>query len=636
MEVNPLQRRFCRLRLWLVSACLTALASMSFEPAALAAPKDAEAEKLYSKAMDEDYLNVQLDAAIDKLEKALKACGKDKCSKAVVAKLYVGLGTIYGAAKEDKAKAKANYVKAAQADNTVESIDYMTPELRDMLDQAKKDAAPAGDDDDDDTGPQPQPTDDDDDDTGPKPDDDDDDDTAPAGDLDYTSPEEALIDTPLPLFIEVPDDLDAASVNVRYRPFGSPKWLKASMKKMKGGFGGTVPCKELNTTGDLKLYIIVKDKDGDPVATAGTRKQPLSITIKNQIKGEQPALPGQKPPKSCTKSGNCPPDFPGCDGGGNNTGGGDKGWGEACKDSDECRSEFTCLNNTCEEKPIGADDDDDDDDDDDGPADEYPKNFIYAGVQFDLLAISGAENVCGASESAGQYQQELDNYFCFNPDDGGEFLGKPQKGAFNEIEGGMGFAGARILLGYDRIIVAGFGLGLRVGYAFGGSPSVGDAEDRFNDCKQAIESDGDPNTDPEDWCREPLANDFIPWHAELRAEYFFPDPAGFANGIVRPYAFVGGGIGQVNAGVTVAVCDRVDDNGLPITDGGGGKCDDATEKREDIEAYQVTGLNFIDLGVGAVFSFHDYVGVNVELKAMFMVPTFGFVFAPSVSPVFHF
>ena len=152
-------------------------------------------------------------------------------------------------------------------------------------------------------------------------------------------------------------------------------------------------------------------EEGDPIATAGTLKQPHEIQIKNKIDGDQPALPGQDPPKKCQVKADCPPGFPGCgsSGGGKSdeTKGsgkkkrGTKGWGATCEASKECQAGFICLNGSCE---MGEDDSDDDDDDSSDSSDDgSPKNYASLGIQLDILALSGAENVCGYVNSSGEY-----------------------------------------------------------------------------------------------------------------------------------------------------------------------------------------------------------------------------------------
>ena len=197
------------------------------------------------------------------------------------------------------------------------------------------------------------------------------------GDIEYTPPAEALINTPLPIYVKVGADIGAISAKLRYKPFGETKWLSVKMKTLKTGFAGVVPCSQVTTTGKLRFYVIFKDKGGDPVATVGRLKAPLEITIKNKIDGKQPALPGEKPPKKCT-SVECPPDFPGCKSGPSKV-----GWGGSCEESKQCRDGLKCVNGSCEK---GSGDDDDDDDDDatsSAKGGKLPKNLITIGAQID-------------------------------------------------------------------------------------------------------------------------------------------------------------------------------------------------------------------------------------------------------------
>ena len=65
-----------------------------------------------------------------------------------------------------------------------------------------------------------------------------------------------------------------------------------------------------------------------------------------------------------------------------------------------------------------------------------------------------------------------------------------------------------------------------------------------------------------------------------------------------------------------------------------GNCDEG--KIRKLNAYQITGLNFIGFGGGATFGITPNFGIAAELKLMLMVPTFGFVIGPSLGPVFAF
>jgi hypothetical protein len=586
---------------------------------AVAAPKDAKATKLYDQALDEDYLNTAFDAAIAKLKKAIKLCGKSGCSAKLLGKLHVGLGTVYGGGKGDKARAKQAFADAFNADKNAQPLDdFMTEDLKTLFKEAKSQRGTAsGGDKGGDKGGEST--------------------SSAAGDIDYIPPSEALVNTPMPVFITVPADVGAEQVKLRYKPFGGVKWLSVKLKPLGEGFGAMIPCAQITTTGKLRLYIIIKDSEGDPIATAGTLKHPHIVQIKNKIEDEQPALPGLDPPKKCQVKADCPPGFPGCgeaatkgdkgDKSGSNKQRGSKGWGATCEETKECQSGFVCQNGSCE---MGEDDSDGDGDGDSGGGsdDGEPKNYLSLGLQLDILGLSSAEQVCGYMKDNGNWTTEHDNYRCFS--ENGEFIGRPEKNRGNQVIGGGALAGARLLVGYDRVLYKGFVGGARIGYAFGGYPAVGDdSQERFDEhCKDA-------NGEGKHSCREP-GNNFLPFHGEIRASYFLPK---MFDDLFRPYAFVGGGLGAVSAGVELDLCDRMRGSGEDFDDSQECKIDKTTvkgAKERHIEAYQITGLNFIDFGGGAIFNIDKNWGVNVEAKFMIMLPTTGFVFSPSVAPVFMF
>jgi len=58
--------------------------------------------------------------------------------------------------------------------------------------------------------------------------------------------------------------------------------------------------------------------------------------------------------------------------------------------------------------------------------------------------------------------------------------------------------------------------------------------------------------------------------------------------------------------------------------------------KRELDAYQISGLNFISVGGGVVYGITSNFGVMAELKAMFMVTTFAIVVAPNIGPVFAF
>lgn len=563
--------------------------------AGAAGEKDAEAMKLHDQAMDEDYLAVEFDKAEKKLKDALKKCGKDGCTEKVLGKLHIALGTVFGGAgKLDQAKEE--FVAALKADPKAALIDALTtPELAKAFKDAQKEAgggaakpAPGGEEPGETPGEAPA--------------------KKPEGDISHTPITEQAVNTPVPIYIEIPDEVGAAKVSVRYKPFGSKKWKSADMKEVGDGWGVEIPCEDVTTTGDIKYYIIAKDEAGDPVGTAGSLKSPHKVPIKNEI-DEAPSLPGRKPPQKCAAKEDCPPGLPGCPSGKPGEKRGDKPWGSSCEESQECSSGLICLNGTCEEGT------------ETGGGEEKPstgkKNLVGLSGQFDLLLISGKETgVCSGEDLS---------YACFYQD-GGQFYGEPANVAgTNGVEGGFALAGARALLSYDRHLVQikpwlGLTAGLRVGYAFGGSPT--------SDSEPTTWSDGGRNP-------HPRANSFLPLHAEVRATVMFGESV-LKKGKMLPFAFIGGGLAQVNGAVEVQLCDKRLPSGEPVP-AAENDCPAAEpSKRVVLDAYQITGLNFIGVGGGAIYGITDQFGVAAELKMMIMFSTTGLVFAPNVGPVFAF
>lgn len=536
---------------------------------ALAAPKDKEAIKLHDQAMDEDYLSVEFDKAEEKLTKAIDLCGEKDCSKEVLGKLFIARATVLGVGKQNIDGAKEDLVKALAANPNAKLLEGLTtPELEAAYAEAKGSAGTGG----DEVEPD-EPT------------------PAAAGDFSHTPPEEQEIHHPVPVFAEVPEEFGAEKVILRYKPFGGVKWVTLELKKIDGGFGGEIPCRDVTTTGELRYYLIAADAEDTPMAVAGSAKSPFKVQIVNQLSGDPPSLPGKSPPQRCAAKEDCPPGLPGCP---DASGRGDKGWGASCEETQECESGLICLNGACEEG---------EEDGGDGKKSDKIGLLVNLTGALDIALVGGQENVCSPESN--------DAYACFVTSTGEQFYGNPADVAgSNGISGGLGIGGARVMLGADYMLLrdVGLGLGARVGFAFGGSPSS--------------------DTTPPEGSGHSQAKSFLPLHAEGRASFFFPGGGHFETGGIKGHGFLGGGVAQVNASVPVKVCDQAK------TEGDTGGCSEG--RLENVDAYQITGLNFIGFGGGASYMITDLVGVTGEVKFMVMLPTTGFVISPTIGPFLAF
>jgi hypothetical protein len=100
-------------------------------PHALAEPKDDAARSLQKEAMDGDYLGTQFKDAEQKLQKALKTCGKKGCSKSLLAELHRDLAVVYIAGLKKKDKGKKEMQAAVKVDPELQlSPDFTTPDVQ--------------------------------------------------------------------------------------------------------------------------------------------------------------------------------------------------------------------------------------------------------------------------------------------------------------------------------------------------------------------------------------------------------------------------------------------------------------------------------------------------------------------------
>jgi hypothetical protein len=554
-----------------------AAATFGVASSASAGPKDKEAQKLYDSAINEDYLMAEFPKAEQKLKDAVKACGSSGCSPELLGKINVALGTVLGVGLNKPADAKAAFIAALKADPKA-ALDpsLTTPELTKIFEEAKKGKGAS-------SGGTPR----------------------PKGDSQHTPPPESPVNTPLPIYIVPTEEIPLSKVVLRYKPFGEKTYKSVELKKIDKGWGGEVPCADVTTTGDIKYFFAFTGTDGESAGNLGSSSEPFRTTIKNELEGDPPKLPGKSPPRKC-RDRTCPPGFGGVDCSemvsvdkGQCKTRGEKGWGSTCESNCECKSGYACLNGSCEEDKGGNATSG-------GDGKKKRMNLVSVGVELDMLIVKGASDVCTLTSEAAS------SYACFTPGTSHQFFGATK--AFettNRVQGGFAYGDVRILAGYDRQLVKSVPLsvGARIGFAIGGSPTPDNVPNGANG-----------------------ALGFLPLHAELRASYHFLGSM-MEDKKFRPYVFISPiGFAQVNASVPVTVC------GQPFPGDPTPKqtCPDKTSYAFNLNAYQITGRNFSGLGVGTTFGITSLFGLYAEAKVMFMWPTFGVVIAPTLGPVFNF
>jgi hypothetical protein len=488
-----------------------------------AEPKDAAALALASEAIDTHYLATDFASAERKLREAIALCGGDRCSKSVRARVHRDLGLVLVVAKKTD-EGRAAFVSALQADPTVGlEPDLVTPEVQTTFDAARQSLGG------DAVAPAAPPP--------PAP---------PGKGLVHTPPAEQAVLTPVPIYVELAAGVEApARVELSYKAPGA-QWKKLSMKRVREGWGELLPCLDVGgSTGKLSYWVRAVRDDGTVVASAGSAEAPWVVTIVRQLAGDPPHLPGSPPPAQCADPADCPPGLPGCPGQGAEAEGGG---------ASDCVAAGTCPDAV-------------------GDQGKRTANWVSLTLQQDVLLIGSSTRACS----------EGSDYACF--DSGDAYYDRvPYEGQGGEISGGMRLATTRIVLGYERAIIAGLSLGVRLGFAFRGGPAA------------------------------PGGSGFVPLHAEGRAAWWF---GGFAPRTgPRFFVAASGGVAQVDAEIPVVVYDN--------------ETDFMADRRTSYNAWRKTGTGFAALGAGALVALTPSSGALAELRVMQMLGISATVVAPQL------
>ena len=181
--------------------------------------RDNAATKKIDEAINEHYLATDFDKAEQVLTGTITACG-DKCSPPVIARAWMYVGIVRGSGKNDQAGAKEAFQKALATDPATKlDVQLATPETQKTFNDlggagvAAVAAAPAAANDD----------------AGDK------------GGLKCT-PDVRELQTLRPIPLECTSDEEVASMEIRYKSFGSNEWKVVKMKKVGDAFRGEVPC----------------------------------------------------------------------------------------------------------------------------------------------------------------------------------------------------------------------------------------------------------------------------------------------------------------------------------------------------------------------------------------------------------
>jgi hypothetical protein len=407
----------------LLVAPLVGVALFSASPSP-AQTKDEAAVQLADEAFLNEYLAMDFEGAVKKLQRALAMCEPGKCSPPVMARLHRDLGVVYVAGLGDAERGQTEFSTALMADPSIElDPDFATDAVTQAFNAAKGGGAAVGA---EEIG---RPTAGEAGGGGEVPE---------SGDLLHVPPTEQVMSTPLPIYVEVSGGSEVDSLRVRYLPPTARDWLVKQLSAHDMGFGTLIDCADVGGSPGTLKYYIEGLRGGKVVAYSGTKDEPHRVAIKSSIDGDPPALPGEDPPAACVDE-DCPPDFPGCG----------AGVGGDCTTDGDCEGGLVCIDSVCGEA-------------DEGKGNKTSRHhWIPVGFQVDLLGVAASPQVCAPGSP----------YTCLFAGNI-QYFGVPDANNGNSFSsGGLSLATQRAMLGYEYKATMGLAVGARVGIAFGGAPT---------------------------------------------------------------------------------------------------------------------------------------------------------------------
>ncbi len=311
-----------------VALLLATLTLLSATALAQQGPRDRQTRSMVQTAM-EDYQNLEIDRALERLNLALRGCGSSACSPGVLARVHMSLGIVQVGGQQDNAAGTQSMARALQLDPNAEPDQLLvTPEITAAFRQAQQSGGGGG-------GVQ----------TSSRP--------TPGrpvtsggggggGELLHTPAPEQLENTPLPVYVEPSGALNAEHVYLHFRGTGMTQYRRMEMTRVANGYGTEVPCGQV-IQGSIDYYVQAVDAAGTSVGSAGSESSPVHVPIVTRRSHPAPTLPGRTPPETCAEE--CPPGMsgPSCRGSGR----GNRGLGDPCMADNECGEGMHCDGGAC-------------------------------------------------------------------------------------------------------------------------------------------------------------------------------------------------------------------------------------------------------------------------------------------------
>ncbi|MFO0649151.1 MAG: hypothetical protein U0326_23115 [Polyangiales bacterium] len=305
-------------------------------------PRDPQANSLVRQAM-QDYQDLEIDRAVQRLDIALRTCGASGCSNGVLARVHMSIGIVRVGGQQNQSEGVAAMARALELDPHAEPDTLLaTPEINEAFAEARRSSGRGSTGNTGNTSNTTQPR------NNPP---------AASGDLLHTPAPEQIENTPLPVYVEPAGTLNAAHVYVFFRGNGMRQYERREMQRMSPGWGTEIPCVQIMQPG-IDYYVTAVDDGGSTLASTGSESSPVHVSVLSASTRRSfpaPSLPNRAAPASCASCEDCPPGMTGpncCVRGGSSSSGsgGEHGHGQLgdpCSSSSECGEGMRCDGGAC-------------------------------------------------------------------------------------------------------------------------------------------------------------------------------------------------------------------------------------------------------------------------------------------------
>ncbi len=119
-------------------------------------------------------------------------------------------------------------------------------------------------------------------------------------------PTEQLVWHSIPFYVELPSAFDLSRAFLKYKIFGSVKWVTLKMKRHGAGRVAAIPCLENDVAGDVRYFFVFKNDVDEDVGAIGSPREVLIVRVRNQLEGGQPFIDGLPLPTRCVLESEAP------------------------------------------------------------------------------------------------------------------------------------------------------------------------------------------------------------------------------------------------------------------------------------------------------------------------------------------